>query len=76
MSMRLAEMMETSQAVKDLSRQAIAPPRNGEWERAVEVNRAILSRRPAESDAMGQLGKALMESARYGEARGTLGTGV
>ena len=72
MSMRLAEMMDTSQAAKDLSRQAIALALNGEWERAVEVNRAILSRSPDKLGAMGRLGKALMESARYAEARETL----
>ena len=72
MSMQLAEMMDTSQAAKDLSREAISLALNGEWERAAEVNRAILARSPKQLDAMGRLGKALMESAQYGEARETL----
>ena len=70
--MQLAEMMDTSQAGKDLTREAIALALNGEWERAVEVNRAILDRGPNQLDAISRLGKALMEAAQYREARETL----
>ena len=70
--MQVADMMNTSQAVKDLSGEAITLALNGEWGRAVEVNRAILARSPKQLDAISQLGKALMESAQYREARETL----
>jgi hypothetical protein len=39
------------------------------WEEAVEANRAILSVFPNDTDSYNRLGKALMELARYSEAK-------
>jgi hypothetical protein len=40
----------------------------GEWERATEVNRAILELFAGDVDAMNRLGKALLEQGQYAEA--------
>ena len=58
---------------RELSREAISLALNGEWERATEVNRAILELFADDVEAMNRLGKALMELGRYGEARDVLG---
>ena len=53
---------------RELSREAISMALKGEWERATEVNRAILELFEDDVDAMNRLGKALMELARFDEA--------
>ena len=58
---------------RELSREAISLALNGDWERATEVNRAILELFTDDVEAMNRLGKALMELSRYGEAREVLG---
>ena len=58
---------------RELSREAVSLALNGEWERATEVNRAILELFADDVEAMNRLGKALMELSRYGEARDVLG---
>ena len=58
---------------KELARDAIALALNGEWERAAEANRLFLSLYPNDIEAMNRLGKALMETGGYGEAREVLG---
>jgi tetratricopeptide (TPR) repeat protein len=58
---------------RELSREAISLALNGDWERATEVNRAILELFADDVEAMNRLGKALMELSRYGEARDVLG---
>lgn len=53
---------------RELSRDAIALALNGDWERAAEVNRAILELFSDDVDAMNRLGKALLELGQYREA--------
>ena len=62
----------TSGIPRDLSRDAITLALNGEWEKASEVNRWILELSENDVDAMNRLSKALMELARYSEAREVL----
>ena len=54
---------------KDLDREAVALAMKGEWERAAEVNRAILELFADDVEAMNRLTKALMELGNYDEAR-------
>ena len=65
-------LANTSKSARDLSRNAIALALKGEWELASEVNRSILELSKDDVDAMNRLGKALMELARYPEAREVL----
>ena len=58
-----------SRLKRDLTQQAIGLALKGEWERATEVNRAILELFEDEVDAMNRLGKALMELGEYGAAK-------
>lgn len=63
---------ETNTRLKrDLSRDAIALALKGDWERAAEVNRAILELFPDDVDALNRLGKALLELGEYREAEAT-----
>jgi hypothetical protein len=48
---------------------AIRLAREGRWEEAALVNRAIVEAFPEEVEAYNRLGKALLELGRYGEAR-------
>lgn len=57
---------------KELSKDAISLALSGEWERAAEVNQAILDQTPDDVEAMNRLGKALMEVGEYGSARDVL----
>ena len=57
---------------KDLDREAVGLALNGEWERAVEVNRAILELFADDVEAMNRLAKALIELGSYEEAGGVL----
>lgn len=57
---------------KELSKEAISLALSGEWERAAEVNQAILDQTPDDVEAMNRLGKALMEVGEYGSARDVL----
>ncbi|PKB79271.1 MAG: hypothetical protein BZY88_14215 [SAR202 cluster bacterium Io17-Chloro-G9] len=72
MERELTSQVNTSRLQRDLSRDAIALALKGEWERASEVNRAVLELSENDVDAMNRLGKALMELARYTEAREVL----
>lgn len=58
---------------RDLSRDAIDLALKGEWERATEVNRAILELFADDVEAMNRLGKAYMELGKYDDARDVLG---
>lgn len=71
MNMDLIPTLNHVNPNRDLSREAISLALKGEWERAAEVNQLILDSFP-DVDAMNRLGKALMELARYGEAREVL----
>ena len=53
---------------KDLDREAVDLALKGEWERAVEVNRAILELFADDVEAMNRLAKALIELGSYKEA--------
>ena len=57
---------------RNLSRDAVSLALKGEWERATEVNRAILELFEDDVEAMNRLGKALMELADYDAAREVL----
>ena len=54
---------------KDLDREAVGLAMKGEWERAAEVNRAILELSSDDVEAMNRLTKALMELGSYDEAK-------
>ena len=58
---------------RDWSKQAIDLALKGEWQRATEVNQALLALYPDDVDAMNRLGKACMELGEYGRAREVLG---
>lgn len=58
--------------VRNLSRGAIALALKGEWERAAQLNRAILKLSGADVEAMNRLAKALIELGRYDEAKKVL----
>ena len=53
---------------KDLDREAVSLAMKGEWERAAEVNRAILELFADDVEAMNRLTKALIELGSYEEA--------
>ena len=72
MSMQLAEMADSSRQAEGSSRDAINMAMNGEWDQAVEANKAILDRSPGQVDVMNRLGKALMELGRYQESKEVL----
>ncbi|MEK7806221.1 MAG: tetratricopeptide repeat protein [Chloroflexota bacterium] len=72
MDIELARSANSTRLKRELSRDAIALALKGEWERATEVNKAILELYTDDVDAMNRLGKALMELGRYGEAKEVL----
>ena len=57
---------------KDLGHDAVNLALQGEWQRATEVNKAILELFPEEIEAMNRLVKALIELGIYDEARTVL----
>ncbi len=57
---------------KNLGREAVNLAVNGEWERATEVNKAILELFPTDVEAMNRLVKALIEVGSYLDARAVL----
>lgn len=57
---------------RDLTHEAVTLALKGEWERASEVNRAILELFEDDVEAMNRLGKALMEMAEYEAAKEVL----
>lgn len=72
----LTRTESNSRLRRDWSREAIALALKGEWERAAEVNQAILALFSDDVDAMNRLGKAFMELNRYDRAREVLDTVV
>ncbi len=72
MNMDLTRPVNHSKLNRELSREAISLALKGEWERASEVNRLILDSFADDVDAKNRLGKALIELARYSEAREVL----
>ncbi len=73
MDKELTRSSNSTRLKRDLSRDAIDLALKGEWERATEVNRAILELFADEVEAMNRLGKAYMELGKYDDAREVLG---
>ncbi|PKB68507.1 MAG: hypothetical protein BZY81_01915 [SAR202 cluster bacterium Io17-Chloro-G4] len=73
MDKELTQSANSTRLKRDLGRDAIDLALKGEWERATEVNRAILELFAGEVEAMNRLGKAYMELGKYDEAREVLG---
>ena len=73
MDRKLTKPVGSTRLKRELSREAIALALKGDWERATEVNRAILELFSDDVEAMNRLGKALMELGRYDRAREVLG---
>ena len=73
MDRELTKPANSTRLKRDLSRDAIGLALKGEWERATEVNRAILELFTDDVEAMNRLAKALMELAQYDEAKGVWG---
>ncbi len=63
---------DKSKLRRDWSKEAISLALKGEWQRATEVNQAILSLFSDDVDAMNRLGRAFMEINEYGRAREVL----
>ena len=61
--------MKTDRFRINLGKDAVKLALNGQWERAVEINRAILELCPDDCEAANRLAKALMELADYPAAR-------
>ena len=68
------DTLGTSRAktTRELSKEAISLALEGDWEKAAVLNRVILDVTPNDVETMNRLGKALMESGQYGEARQVL----
>ena len=73
MDRELTKPGNSTRLKRDLSRDAIDLALKGEWERATEVNRAILELFADDVEAMNRLAKALIELAQYDEAKVVLG---
>ena len=69
MDRELTRPANSTRLKRELSRDAIGLALKGEWERATEVNRAILELFADDVEAMNRLGKALMELTQYEEAK-------
>ncbi len=70
--MELTKTQEKSKLRRDWSKEAISLALQGEWQRAAEVNQAILALHSDDVDAMNRLGKAFMELNEYARAREVL----
>ena len=73
MDKQLIQSSNSTRLKRDLTRDAIDLALKGEWERATDVNRAILELFADEVEAMNRLGKAYMELGKYDDARNVLG---
>ena len=72
MSTELTNSANNTRLKRDLSLDAISLALKGEWERATEVNRALLELFETDVGSMNRLGKAYMELGQYAEAREVL----
>ncbi len=70
--MEMTRTEDKSRLRRDWSKEAISLALKGEWQRAAEVNQAILALFSDDVDAMNRLGKAFMELNEYGRAREVL----
>lgn len=73
MDKELTRSASSARLKRSLAQDAIDLALKGEWERATEVNRAILELFADDVEAMNRLGKAYMELGKYDDARGILG---
>ncbi len=62
----------SAKLVRNLGRDAVALALKGEWERAAQLNRAILKLSGGDVEAMNRLAKALIELGQYHEAKEVL----
>ena len=75
---RLTEVANASNAISgnrfrvNLGKEAVKLALNGDWERAAQINRAILELHPDDCEAANRLAKALMELSDYTAARAVL----
>lgn len=60
---------DKSRLKREQEKEAIALAIEGQWRKAVAVNKAILELFPSDTDAHNRLGKALMELGEYAESR-------
>ena len=67
--MEITRTEERARIREEKGREAIELALKGLWEEAVQVNRRILELYPADVEALNRLGKALLETGRYAEAR-------
>lgn len=74
--MQLTRTESNPRLRRELSRDAIALALKGDWQRAADVNRAILELFPGDVDAMNRLGKALLELGHYREAESTFSRAI
>jgi len=65
----MVKELDQRSVLRQQSELAIRLAREGRWEEAVHVNRAIIEFFPTEVEAYNRLGKALLELGRYAEAR-------
>ena len=70
--MEMTRTLDKNRLRRDWSKEAINLALKGEWERAAEVNQAILALYSDDVEAMNRLGKALMELRDYQRAREVL----
>ena len=73
MDKELTQSANSTRLKRDLIHEAIALALKSEWERATEVNCAILELFADDVEAMNRLGKAYMELVKSDDARGVLG---
>ena len=71
--MEMTKSNDRNRLRHDWSKEAIALALEGEWQRATEVNQAILALYPDDVDAMNRLGKAFMELREYQKGQASSG---
>ncbi len=70
--MQTAKTSDKSRLRREWNKEAIDLAMKGEWQRATEVNQALLTLYPDDTDAMNRLGHAFIELADYARAREVL----
>ncbi len=70
--MQTTKTSDKSRLRREWSKEAIDLAMKGEWQRATEVNQALLTLYPEDADAKNRLGHAFIELAEYGRAREVL----
>ena len=70
--MQTTKTSDKSRLRREWSKEAIDLAMKGEWQRATEVNQALLTLYPDDADAKNRLGHAFIELAEYARAREVL----